>query len=50
VVGNEKQVLGAWDGRLGDEGLPGAGASQHHSLNLSCSSGELINLEKKIFF
>jgi hypothetical protein len=49
-MGNEKQVLGAWDWGLGDDGLPAVGASQHHSLNLSCSSGEPIKLEKKIFF
>jgi hypothetical protein len=49
-VGNEKQVLGAWHWWLGDEGLPAASESQHHSLNLSSSSGEPINLEKKIFF
>jgi hypothetical protein len=49
-VGNQKQVLRAWDWGLGDKGVPAVGASQHHSLNLSCSSGEPINLEKKTFF
>jgi hypothetical protein len=35
---------------LGDEGLPTAGACQHHSLNLSCGSRKPINLEKEFFF
>ena len=47
-VGNEKQGLGT--GGWGDEGLPTAGACQHHSLNLSCGSRRLTNLEKEFSF
>jgi len=35
---------------LGDEGLPSAGACQHHSLNLSCDSRRPTNLGKEFFF
>ena len=44
-MGNEKQGLGTRD-----EGLPSAGACQHHSLNLSCDSKRPTNLEKEFFF
>jgi hypothetical protein len=35
---------------LVDEGLPIAGARQHHSLNLSCGSRKPTNLEKEFSF
>jgi hypothetical protein len=34
----------------GDEGLPAADASQHHSLNLSLGSRWRRNLKKEFFF
>jgi hypothetical protein len=41
-------AFGGWG--LGDEGLPAAGARQHHSPNLSCDSRKPTNLEKEFFF
>jgi len=35
---------------LADEGLPAAGACQHHSLNLSCGSRKPANVEREFFF
>ena len=40
----------AWGWGLGDEGLPAAGAPQHHLLNLSWGSRKPANLENELVF
>jgi hypothetical protein len=49
VAGGELRTgTGGWG--LGDEGLPAAGACQHHSLDLSCGSRKPTNPEEGLFF
>jgi hypothetical protein len=46
----EKKGLGTRGWGLGDDGLPIAGACQHHSLNLPCGSRRPTNLETELLF